>query len=91
MRKIIYLFLIFSTISFAQDGSLDASFNSSDIGNGSGDGLTGYVNVSNLQNDGKVIVGGYFTGYNNVTRNNIARLNSDGSLDTSFGSVVGAM
>lgn len=90
MRKIIYLFLIFSTISFAQDGSLDASFNSSDIGNGSGDGLTGYVNVSNLQNDGKVIVGGYFTGYNNVTRNNIARLNSDGSLDTSFGSVVGA-
>jgi len=90
MRKIIFLFLIFSTISFAQDGSLDASFNSSDIGNGSGDGLTGYVNVSNLQNDGKVIVGGYFTGYNNVTRNNIARLNSDGSLDTSFGSVVGA-
>jgi hypothetical protein len=36
------------------------------------------------QPDGKIIIGGFFTTYDGQTRNRIARLNSDGSLDTSF-------
>ena len=36
------------------------------------------------QADGKILVGGYFTTIGGVTRNRIARLNADGSLDTEF-------
>src|SRR5262249_7072532 len=37
-----------------------------------------------LQKDGKVIVGGLFSTVNGVQRQNLARLNTDGSLDASF-------
>ncbi len=42
-----------------------------------------------LQADGKVVVGGTFTtlgggGMGTTTRNNIGRLNPDGSIDTTF-------
>ena len=36
------------------------------------------------QPDGKIVVVGYFSQYNTVTTNYIIRLNSDGSVDTSF-------
>ncbi len=42
-----------------------------------------------LQPDGKVIIGGDFQNYVGTTRNFLARLNSNGSLDTSFDSVAG--
>lgn len=47
------------------------------------------INVLVVQSDGKVLVGGDFTtlspnGGPTVTRNRIARLNSDGTLDTAF-------
>ena len=47
------------------------------------------VNVVVVQPDGKILIGGYFTtlspnGAAAVTRNFIARLNPDGTLDTSF-------
>jgi uncharacterized delta-60 repeat protein len=65
-----------------RDGSLDTSFNP-------GTGAEYLVNALALQPDGKVMIGGAFTDYNGVTRNRIARLNSDGSLDTSFDSGLG--
>ena len=37
-----------------------------------------------LQPDGKILIGGLFTEVNGVTRGGLARLNPDGSLDTSF-------
>ncbi|MFO7743462.1 MAG: S8 family serine peptidase [Anaerolineae bacterium] len=37
-----------------------------------------------VQADGRILIGGYFTQVNGVERNHIARLNADGSLDTSF-------
>ncbi|WP_040401415.1 HYR domain-containing protein, partial [Cecembia lonarensis] len=43
-----------------------------------------------IQSDGKLIIGGQFTLYNGVARNQIARLNPDGSLDTSFDPGTGA-
>jgi hypothetical protein len=37
-----------------------------------------------VQPDGRVVIGGDFTHVDGVTRNYLARLNADGSLDTSF-------
>jgi len=62
------------------DGSLDTMFNAS---GGSG-GLNLSVNAIALQPDGKILVGGEFTTYNGFSRNRIARLNANGSLDMTF-------
>jgi uncharacterized delta-60 repeat protein len=63
------------------DGSLDTSFNPGDSANERTQGVS-------VQPDGKIVIVGWFTAYRGVSRNGIARLNADGSLDTSF--VVGA-
>lgn len=60
------------------DGSTDASF----VASASGSGASVHVLV--LQADGRILIGGFFSVVNGVTRNRIARLNKDGSLDTSF-------
>ncbi|MEZ4802095.1 MAG: T9SS type A sorting domain-containing protein [Gelidibacter sp.] len=59
------------------NGTLDTSFQ---IGSGPDD----YVETMALQPDGKVIIGGYFENVNGVSRKGVARLNANGSLDTSF-------
>ena len=59
------------------DGSLDTTFDP-------GTGASGDVWTVLLQEDGKVLIGGYFSTVNGVARSNIARLNADGSLDSSF-------
>ena len=72
------------------NGSLDLSFNS---GSGFGyfgyPGILPYVNSMLLQSDGKVIVTGDFTSYNGINVNQIARLNSNGTLDLTFNSGSG--
>lgn len=42
-----------------------------------------------LQPDGKIVIGGNFTSFNGVNRYHIARLNADGSVDTSFNPGLG--
>jgi uncharacterized delta-60 repeat protein len=59
------------------DGTLDASFNP-------GSGTNGSVLGILIQSDGKIVIAGYFPVYNGLTVNSICRLNSDGSLDSSF-------
>ncbi len=63
------------------DGTLDNSF-------GTDTGVSGTnawsVDVVLLQPDGKFLLGGTFDHVNGVERANIARLNSDGTVDTSF-------
>ncbi|MFN3758606.1 MAG: T9SS type A sorting domain-containing protein [Algoriphagus aquaeductus] len=59
------------------DGSLDSSFNP-------GTGTNSNVVSLGVQSDGKILIGGFFTSYNGIARNRVARLNSDGSLDSSF-------
>jgi len=59
------------------DGSIDNSFNI-------GSGFNGTVWSVAVQDDGKILVGGSFTAYQGTTRNFIARLNADGTLDASF-------
>lgn len=67
------------------DGSLDLTF---DPGAGATGGVLVYTTA--LQSDGKIIIGGDFTGYDGVPRSRIARLNSDGSLDLTFDPGAGA-
>ncbi|MBL7899824.1 MAG: hypothetical protein JNJ99_14890, partial [Crocinitomicaceae bacterium] len=59
------------------DGSIDPTFNT-------GSGFNNAVRALELQPDGKIIAAGNFTSYNGTTVNRIVRLNSDGTLDTSF-------
>lgn len=42
-----------------------------------------------IQSDEKIIIGGNFTSVNSTSRRGICRLNTNGSLDTSFGGVSG--
>jgi uncharacterized delta-60 repeat protein len=65
------------------NGSLDSSFNP-------GTGPNGGVSSIAVQSDGKVLIGGYFTTVNGANRNRIARLNANGSLDSSFNPGTGA-
>jgi uncharacterized delta-60 repeat protein len=76
--------------SNAQDGSIDPTFNASDIGNGNGDGANGQLQATIIQPDGKIIIGGHLNSYNGIARSGIARLNADGSLDGSFDPGTGA-
>ena len=63
------------------NGSLDTTFNPS-----SGVGTNGnhYIEAISLQPNGQVLISGLFTAVNGVSHNNIARLNADGSVDTTF-------
>jgi uncharacterized delta-60 repeat protein len=49
-----------------------------------GTGFDAVVYSIKVQYDGKIVVGGNFTSYNGTSCNNIIRLNSDGSIDTTF-------
>lgn len=64
------------------DGTLDPGFGSGLSGI---DGYSEFANAIAVQTDGKVVVGGLFTTINGVPRGGLARLHSDGSLDSSFG------
>jgi uncharacterized delta-60 repeat protein len=47
------------------------------------------VNKVIVQPDGKILVAGFFYTYNSVARRSILRLNTNGTLDTTFGSTSG--
>lgn len=59
------------------DGTLDSSFSS-------GTGANSAVYAVAIRADGKILIGGRFSSFNGTSRNSVARLNSDGSLDPSF-------
>ena len=86
MKKLIVLIIVLFSVSLnaQQAGSLDNSFNSNDVGFDFWDGFNNYVRSTALQTDGKIILVGDFTTYKNVYVNNIIRLNSDGSVDSTF-------
>jgi uncharacterized delta-60 repeat protein len=65
-----------------EDGSIDSSFNV-------GAGFDNYIYAMALQSDGKIIVGGSFLYYNGNSQKRILRLNTNGSLDTTFDSGTG--
>jgi uncharacterized delta-60 repeat protein len=64
-------------IRLNSDGTVDNTFNS-------GTGIDQIIWAINVQPDGKILVGGFFSQYNGVPYNCLIRLNSDGSVDNSF-------
>src|SRR6218665_3890876 len=66
------------------DGTLDTTFNGPDFGGGQ------YIYCTAIQPDGKIIIGGGFTIAGSPTYTGIARLNDDGSLDTTFNAGAGS-
>jgi uncharacterized delta-60 repeat protein len=65
------------------DGTLDSGFQNGSSGLDSGSG-SGWAKSIAVQSDGKVLIGGDFTMVEGVSRNYVARLNADGTLDTGF-------
>lgn len=59
------------------DGSLDPDFSATA-------GTDQYIYALALQTDGKIFLGGYFATFDGQPSPNLARLNSDGTLDTTF-------
>jgi uncharacterized delta-60 repeat protein len=66
-----------------QDGELDITFNSAETG------ANNAVKAAAQQLDGKMIIAGSFTSYNNTTCNRVARIFPDGGLDAGFASGSG--
>ncbi|NDA66167.1 MAG: hypothetical protein EBY09_05925, partial [Verrucomicrobia bacterium] len=66
-----------------ENGTLDNTFDP-------GTGANGPVYAVAVQPDGKVLIGGDFTMVNGVALTNLARLNGNGSVDTSFNIGSGA-
>ena len=78
------LFLLFFGLSLLtpfskaqNDGSLDESFYSQHVFNGS-------ISSNAIQEDGKILIGGDFNMFDNLSCDGIVRLNVDGTLDNSF-------
>src|ERR1700730_3882041 len=81
-----FLFIVFLGAGFLAhsalaaietDGTLDPLFNPGAFTNGE-------VDAAILQPDGKLLIAGHFTKVNGVTRQSVARLNADGTLDLTF-------
>src|SRR5436190_9380323 len=64
------------------NGSVDQTF-------GLGNGINNAALALALQSDGRIIVGGQFTQVDLTLRNNLARLNTNGSVDLSFDPGIG--
>lgn len=69
-------------VQLTANGTLDTSFN---VGNT----INSELLAAAVQGDGKIVIGGYFSTINGVSRVGIARLNANGSLDTSFDPAAG--
>src|SRR5688500_11850094 len=68
----------FASMLPAQADVNDATFNPS------GSGANGAVLAIVQDPYGGLLLGGSFSSYNGVTRNNLVRCNADGTIDTSF-------
>jgi uncharacterized delta-60 repeat protein len=66
------------------NGTVDTSFTAPIFGYEFGGDYYGFINTFVTQSDNKILVGGNFTEIDGNAREGIARLNADGTLDTSF-------
>ena len=91
-KKVLYLILFAIAFFFAAasvqaaPGDVDLTFDAGAIVNANS-GIS-QVNAVVVQPDGKILVGGFFTSVNGTARDLVARLNADGSIDSSFSTPV---
>jgi uncharacterized delta-60 repeat protein len=81
---ILSVFINIPLVFAANDGTFETTFN-----NGAGAGVDGEVYTTKIQSDGKILIGGAFTQVGGIARNSLARLNIDGTLDTTFDYGIG--
>ena len=82
LSKIFTVFTLLFIFCFsinAASGDVDTNFKPS-----TSKSPEGWANNIVVQPDGKILIGGYFSIVNGTGRNGIARLNADGTLDTTF-------
>ena len=80
MKKYFFIINIFISIfASAQPGSIDPTFDS-------GTGVGNFIHSIAIQTNGKILIGTSSNVYNQIPIYGIARLNSNGSLDTTFNS-----
>ncbi len=87
---ILSVLLIASPLAFAQAGQLDPTFGNggivtTDFGDQSRTGNVASANAVVIQPNGQIVVGGEIPGNNDFPIPAVARYNTNGSLDTSFG------
>ena len=85
--KALFFFIIvlfYIQKSTAQPGSIDQSFNPVDDGFWKKNSLDGLVSAMCIQNDGKILVAGYFSRFNEEKVGGLVRFNPDGTLDANF-------
>jgi uncharacterized delta-60 repeat protein len=70
-------------VRLLSDGTLDTTYHVVA-------GFNGDVECLTIQPDGKLLAGGRFSLYNNSTAKFVARLNTDGSIDSTFNTITGA-
>lgn len=78
-RVLCSLLILLPVHSYAASGDVDPSFNASAFGS-----AAGAVYVIRKQPDGKLLIGGIIQDVNGHTASGLARLNVDGSVDTTF-------
>lgn len=84
MQRLVTFLLLFSCLkALAQPGTNDIKFNTLDPGYSAGEGPNSIVNTLAIQADGKVIIGGDFTKFNEKIINRIARIDEN-FLDSTF-------
>lgn len=68
------------------DGTPDTAF-LTNLGSGIAGGSFGLTAVA-VQPDGRILIGGQITAVNGAARNNLARLNNDGTLDSNWANIA---
>ncbi|RMA58743.1 T9SS type A sorting domain-containing protein [Ulvibacter antarcticus] len=86
MKKLhtILLFLVSISITYAQSGTLDPTFGTNGIVTTVISGTFNFSAGTVVQSDGKIVVAGY-AGEPSSYKAAVARYNTDGTLDTSYG------
>lgn len=75
----------YTVVRYNTDGTLDTSFGTNGVVTTDIDGFNDYCEEIAVQSDGKIVVGGYYANDSSVYNVALVRYDSDGTLDTTFG------
>ncbi len=77
---------VYNMTRITNNGVVDSTFN---IGIVNRVTLFPEVNTVAIQPDGKILIAGFFSSYNQIPANNIVRIDTNGNIDNSFNSGIG--
>lgn len=89
-RKVVGYTKINNLLRLELNGKMDSTYNFDKVTGTAIDAGNGEVTASVMQSDGKLILVGSFTKYQNKTANRIVRIDNDGLVDQSFTAAANA-